>query len=418
VTANAPTIARADRSDSFTAARGDCATVRALSAIDSYDTDVADDTAGPSTDAIEPDFVAAATGSGAGIDLDPRSAIPLAIAVAVLAITVWFVRSVPRTLTALAIGALVALALNPLVEALQRRTSWARRYAASVVLIGFLVVFVVGVSLVTVPTIHQVQGIDNDIPNVVKDLEDLPVVGKQLRDENASDEVEQWLDELPDRLSVDAKPVERAVGSAADGLAAAFLTLLFAITLLLDGEQLVGNARRLVPESRRPAADRLGALVYQVIGRYIAGSVLVAVLAGSVMLIASLALGVPLAPLIGVWVAMTNMIPQVGGLLGALPFVLLGTTQGAGTGVACLAIFLIYQNIENHVIQPVIVGRAVKLSPPATMIAALIGVSAGGVVGALFAVPILGASKAIYLALREERAPPADAVGAAVKNPR
>ena len=96
------------------------------------------------------------------------------------------------------------------------------------------------------------------------------------------------------------------------------------------------------------------------------------------MLIASLALGVPLAPLIGVWVAMTNLIPQIGGLLGAVPFVLLGLTQGAGTGVACLAIFLVYQNIENHVIQPVIVGRAVKLSPPATMVAALVGVSAGG----------------------------------------
>ena len=72
-------------------------------------------------------------------------------------------------------------------------------------------------------------------------------------------------------------------------------------------------------------------------------------------------------------------------------------------------------------LQPVIVGRAVKLSPPATMIAALIGVSAGGVVGALFAVPILGASKAIYLALRDERAPPADVVEAATeaaKKPR
>ena len=71
-----------------------------------------------------------------------------------------------------------------------------------------------------------------------------------------------------------------------------------------------------------------------------------------------------------------------------------------GTGVACLAVFLVYQNLENHVLQPVIVGRAVRLSPPATMVAALVGVSAGGVVGGLFAVPILGASKAIYLAWR------------------
>ena len=135
-----------------------------------------------------------------------------------LAITVWFVRSVPRTLTALAIGALVALALNPLVEALQRHTSWARRYAASVVLIGFSVVFAVGVSLVTVPTIHQVQGIDNDIPNVVKDLEDFPVIGKQLRDENASDEVEKWLNDLPDRLSVEreARRARRRLRSRTD----------------------------------------------------------------------------------------------------------------------------------------------------------------------------------------------------------
>ena len=64
--------------------------------------------------------------------------------------------------------------------------------------------------------------------------------------------------------------------------------MLLAITLLLDGEHLVTSARRLVPESRRPAADRFGALVYQVIGKYIAGSVFVAALAGVVILIAAL----------------------------------------------------------------------------------------------------------------------------------
>jgi predicted PurR-regulated permease PerM len=69
----------------------------------------------------------------------------------------------------------------------------------------------------------------------------------------------------------------------------------------------------------------------------------------------------------------------------------------------------VYQQLENHVIQPLIVGRAVHLSPPATMVAALVGVSAGGVIGALFAVPLLGAAKAIYLSTR----PPADAQAAA-----
>ena len=87
-------------------------------------------------------------------------------------------------------------------------------------------------------------------------------------------------------------------------------------------------------------------------------------------------------------------------VLGGVVFVLLGLTQGGLIGVICLLIFLFYQQLENHVIQPLIIGRAVHLSPPATMFAALIGVSAGGLVGGLFAIPLLGASKAIYLSTR------------------
>jgi len=337
------------------------------------------------------------------IDLDTRSALNLAIAFAVLAITVWFVRSVPRTLTALAIGGLFALALNPLVELVQRRTRWSRTPAASLVLLGFVLIFATALALITVPTIRQVRDLDDDIPGVVDDLGDLPFVGDRISEDDVHRDVEEWLDDLPERLSGDDTPVVDAVGTIADGIAAGFLTILLAAALLLDGENLARRARRLVPSHRRDDADRFAQLVYEVVGKYIAGSLLVATLAGTVMLSASLVLGVPLAPLVGAWVLMTNLIPQIGGLLGAVPFVLLGATQGAGTALACIAIFLVYQNIENHLIQPVIVGRAVSLTPPSTMVAALVGVSAGGVVGALFAVPLLGATKAVYLAAREGR---------------
>jgi len=94
-------------------------------------------------------------------------------------------------------------------------------------------------------------------------------------------------------------------------------------------------------------------------------------------------------------------VPQIGGFFGALPFVLLGFTKGPGTGVACAIVFVLYMNIENHLIQPLLIGNAVKLSPPITMTAALIGVSAGGVVGALLVIPLVGAVKAIYVELRK-----------------
>jgi predicted PurR-regulated permease PerM len=93
-------------------------------------------------------------------------------------------------------------------------------------------------------------------------------------------------------------------------------------------------------------------------------------------------------------------VPQIGGAVGGIPFVLLAFTQGATTGVVCAALFILYLQIENHVMQPVLVGQAVKLSPPATMTAALIGVSAAGLVGALLAVPLVGSAKAIYLEVR------------------
>ena len=336
----------------------------------------------------------------ARIDLDPRSAIPIAIAFAILAVSIWFVRSIPHTLALTAIASLLAFALMPVVEALRRRTGWRRRYAAAIVLVGAGVIAITTIVLVSVPTINQVRNFNKEIPKTVDQMGQLPIIGPKLREANASKKVRQWINDFPKRLDVNTTPIANAAGTIADGVAASLLALLLAITLVLDGERLVNLGRRLIPPKRRSEADRLGRLVYNVVGRYIAGTLFMAALAGTVVLVASLSLGVPLAPLLAVWVAICNPIPQIGGFLGAVPFVALGLTVSALVGVICLIVFLVYQQTENHVLQPLIIGRAVRLTPPATMVAALIGVAAGGVIGGLLAIPMLGATKAIYLALR------------------
>jgi len=334
------------------------------------------------------------------LDLDPRSAIPVSIAFAILAVVVWLIRSIPRTLALTAIASLLAFALMPVVDALRRRTGWPRRYAAVLVLFTTGVVAITTIVLVAVPTANQVRRFNTEIPKAVDQLGTLPIVGPRLREANASKKVRQWIDEFPKRLDVNSTPIAHAAGVIADGVGASLVALLLVIALVLDGERLVAMGRRLVPPHRRADADRLGRLVYDVVGRYIAGTLFMAALAGVVILVASLSLGVPLAPLLAVWVAICNPIPQIGGFLGAVPFVALGLTQSAVVGVACLAVFLVYQQTENHVLQPLIIGRAVRMTPPATMVAALIGVAAGGAIGGLLAIPLLGATKAIYLALR------------------
>jgi predicted PurR-regulated permease PerM len=155
-----------------------------------------------------------------------------------------------------------------------------------------------------------------------------------------------------------------------------------------------------VPHEHRDRFDRASSVLYRTVGRYFAGSLLVALLAGLNILVVGLALGVALAPLAALWASLTNLIPQIGGFLGGSFFVLLAFAHSPTAGVICLAEFLLYQQLENHVIQPTIVGEAVDLSPPITMMAALVGASAAGVPGALVAVPLLGAAKVLALELR------------------
>ncbi|MBW3649163.1 MAG: AI-2E family transporter [Actinobacteria bacterium] len=349
--------------------------------------------------------MAASTGADApAVDLDWRTLGWLGLSVAGLVLLSGLARSIPRTLAAMGVAGVLAVGLNPLVVGLTERLRLSRAGALAVVLGGFTTAVVV-VGLVLVPPVsRQARDLTADLPAVLDDLGDLPVVGDRLEEAGVPDRMEAALQELPERLSGKDTPLVRIGRRAADGLLAAVVTLLFAVTLLLDGERLVRAARRLVPASRRLRADRIAHLSYGVVGRYVAGSLLVAGVAGIATLTGGLVLGVPLAPLVALWVMVWNLVPQIGGAVGGIPFVLLGFTRGAATGLACAAFFVVYLQIENNVLGPLLVGQSVKLSPPATMTAALVGVSAGGVVGALLAVPLLGAAKAIYLEVRPVRA--------------
>ena len=342
------------------------------------------------------------------VELDWRSVVVVLAAFVVLVAVTALVGSAPRTVAALCVATILALGLNPLVEGVRRRLRLGRPAAVAAVLaLAATVVAVLGLLLVPA-AIRQARDLGAELPEVVAELGDLPFVGDDLEEAGVPEEVEEALRDLPDRLAGDTTPLERAARSAADGLLAALVTVLFAITLLVDGERLLRGARRLVPAGHRAKAERTAFVAYEVVGRYVAGSLLVAAIAGVAVLVAGLVLGVPLTPLAAAWVALWDLVPQIGGAAGGIPFVLLGFTQGVGTGLACAAFFVVYLQLENNVLGPLLVGQAVKLSPPATMTAALVGVSAGGVVGALLAVPLVGAAKAVYLELRPDRQEPAD----------
>jgi predicted PurR-regulated permease PerM len=265
----------------------------------------------------------------------------------------------------------------------------------------FLAAVVALAALFGPPAARQASDLSEDLPDVVADLETLPIIGDDLQKNDVPQKVEDFINDLPSRLAGDTTPIENAGRSIAGGALAAIATILAAVTLLLDGERFLGRLRRLVPAPHRDTADRVGRLAYRSIGQYFAGSVLVAIIAGIAVASVGLVLGVPLAPLAGVWVALFDLVPQIGGAAGGIPFVLLAFTHSATTGIICAVFFVLYLQFENNILSPLVVGKSVDLSPPATMCAALVGVSAAGVVGALVSVPLLGAAKAVFVELRK-----------------
>lgn len=368
-----------------------------------YDTDVSSADPGPPREAVPADGLPSRPPVRV-VELDWRSVVPAALTFVGLVALTGVVRSVPRTLGGLAVGTLLALALNPVVSGAQRRLGLPRQGAVAAVLLAFVAALVMIALLLVPPAVRQAGDLRKEVPRVAADLADLPVIGDDLARAGVPETLERAISELPQRLAGNTAPLERAGRSAADMLIAFLVTMLFTITLLLDARRLSDLAARALPAARRARVERVGDLAYRVVGRYVAGSLAVAGIAGLSVLVAGLVLGVPLTPLLAVWVPVWSLVPQIGGAMGGIPFVLLGLTEGPTTGVLCAVFFMAYLQIENNVIAPLMVGNAVKLSPPATMTAALIGVSAGGVVGALIAVPLVGAAKVVYLELR----PPPD----------
>jgi predicted PurR-regulated permease PerM len=334
------------------------------------------------------------------VDLDWRTSVVAVVAVLGLFALFQVVQSARQTLTWIVIGSLLAMALNPLVVAVGRRLHLRRGMAVGTVLVGLIAFGAAAVLLLGPPALREAQSVSSDIPHVTQELGDVPFIGATLRKNDVPAKLDQFLRDLPTRLGQDDEPVVTAVQAVLGGALAALMTVLVTVALLLDGRRVLRGVRRLVPHEHRDRFDRATSVLYRTVGRYFAGSLLVALLAGLNVLVVGLVLGVALAPLAALWTSLTNLIPQIGGFLGGSFFVLLGFAHSPTAGVICLVEFLLYQQLENHVIQPTIVGEAVDLSPPITMMAALVGASAAGVPGALVAVPLLGAAKVLALELR------------------
>jgi predicted PurR-regulated permease PerM len=123
---------------------------------------------------------------------------------------------------------------------------------------------------------------------------------------------------------------------------------------------------------------------------YISGNLVISVICGGLTFVVLLILGIPFAGLIALFVGLADLVPLVGATLGGAVAVLAGFLHSTTAGIVVLVFFVVYQQSENHLLQPLIFARTVKLNPLAVIVAILLGVELLGVLGALLAIPVAG----------------------------
>jgi predicted PurR-regulated permease PerM len=324
--------------------------------------------------------------------LSGRTAATAAIAVAAAVAAFEIAAATQSLIVWFTVGGFIAIGLDRPISAMDR--NWrVPRFAGTTAVLGVMVATIGAVVLLGGPSItNSAATITRDAPEAVRSMESLPLVGRLLERNGAPEKVEDFLGSLPDRLR-QSDAVERVASAAGDGVAGAFWTISFMLAILWDGPRLVGAVRDRVAPVKRRRVSRFGRAAYTALSNVVAAAAFVAALNGTVVMLLAIALGIPLAPILGLWAATWNFIPQIGGFVGALPLVALGFGQGPWTGLVALVVFVVYQSFENHVIQPLIGSRVVHVPPLVLLVGALFGGALAGFVGALIAGPVLGVAK-------------------------
>jgi predicted PurR-regulated permease PerM len=173
--------------------------------------------------------------------------------------------------------------------------------------------------------------------------------------------------------------------------------------MLLEGPVWMNRFYSLLPERSQPRWRAVGRDIYRTVGGYVVGNVLFSLIAGGSAAIVLYVMGVPLAAALGLLVGIFDLIPLAGATIALIIVGSIAFLHSIAAGIVVVVFFLVYQQAENHILQPVIYGKTVKLSPLAVLIAVLIGAALAGIIGALAAIPIAGAIQVILRDLLRAR---------------
>jgi predicted PurR-regulated permease PerM len=314
--------------------------------------------------------------------------VAIVVACAIGLYLAWRLRDVLRLVV---ISLFVALALLPIVDAIDARVRVPR---AAIILALYLTLAagVVVVGVVVVPSmVKQVQQIAHEAPRYTHDLRRNATFRRYDDRYHIAAKLQGDARKLPSQLSRASGPLQD-VTVKAFGVIGEFVTVLsVAFLLMLNGRRYVGLALRLAG-SRETRYRSLIVDVNQAVARYMLGNVAISLLATVATWLVLTILGVPYALSLGIVVGFFDLIPLVGATIGAIVVAFATLTVDFPTAtIVWVAFVIVYQRFENYLVQPLVYGRTLNVNPLVTILGVLAGASLLGILGALLAIPIAAA---------------------------
>jgi predicted PurR-regulated permease PerM len=339
-----------------------------------------------------------------------RSGVPLrTIVVAVLVVAFFYLAGkliyrLRDVVLLVLVAGFIALILNPLVLILQRYVVKRRGIAVLIVTVLALLVFIGLAFMFGSPLVNGITHFADELPSYVASAEHgKGWIGHLV----ARYHVQQWVSHNAPKLVTYAESLSKPALSIGKGVLSLLIELftifVTVLLLLLEGPRLRrGILGMLAPETSAEVSQVSSEVNKAVVG-YMLGNFLTSIIAGIVVFVTLLAVGVPFPQLWALWVALVDFLPMIGGALAGIPVVLAAALQSLAAGIVTLVVFLVYTQIENHLLNPIVMSKTVRISPLLVLMSVLVGASIGswigglfgGLVAALLAIPTAGALQVI-----------------------
>jgi predicted PurR-regulated permease PerM len=297
-----------------------------------------------------------------------------------------------QVLTWIVIATFFAVALHPVVSWLVRKVSWIQRWLATLIVYLLAVLFIAGlITVFVVPLAREGTQLADKLPQLITDIRaGRGPIGNLAERFHVVDYIQSHTTQIRGYISGLGAPTLAALRGAATGIAGLVTIFVLSYLMVLEAPKVVEGFLALFSEERAERIRRVSRDCARTITGYISGNLLISLICGLLTYAVLAILGIPFAGLIALFVGLADLIPLVGATLGAVAGVIAAFTHSVTAGIIVLVFFVIYQQLENHLLQPLIFSRTVQLNPLTVLLAILIGVELAGILGALLAIPVAG----------------------------